>query len=269
MKKIQIKCKNNSKISEILLNYGFSFGEVQNLFKKKDVRVDDVKQNCDSLVFPNQTITVFCQQEPNKRFEIVFEDENIVVVNKQQEIEVQGSGSIEEQLGFKAVHRIDRNTKGLVLFAKNKESENILLKAIKERKITKKYIAEVVGEADFNGETLTAYLLKDSDEARVKIFKNEVKGSVQIKTKIKTLKKSKTSSELEVELLTGKTHQIRAHLAYLGFPIIGDGKYGKNEDNKKFKERYQRLIAFSLELGGLQRSLSYLNGKKFVLDYRK
>lgn len=266
MKKIQINCKKNSKISDILLNYGFSFGEVQKLFKKKDVRIDDRKISCDEFAFPGQVVSVFVVEEPKRRFEIFFEDDNIAIVNKQQEIEVQGLNSIEEQLSYKAVHRIDRNTKGLVIFAKDKESENILLAAIKKRKVQKKYLAEVVGSTDFKGEKHIGYLLKDSEKSQVKVFKNEVKGSVRIETIFKTIKNTSTTSLVEAELVTGKTHQIRAHLAYLGHPIIGDGKYGKNEDNKKFKQRYQNLTCYFLKLGGLDGKLEYLNGREFELE---
>ena len=265
MKKIQINCKKNSKISEILLNYGFSFGEVQKLFKKKDIRINDRKLSQDEYVFAGQEITIFTLQEPNRRFKVFFEDENIAIVEKEQEIEVQGANSIEEQIGYKAVHRIDRNTKGLVIFAKNKESEEILLDAIKKRKIQKKYLAEVVGSTEFKGETYTAYHLKDSEKSQVKIFRNRVKGAVEIQTIFRTIKNTSTTSLVEAELITGKTHQIRAHLSFLGHAIIGDGKYGKNEDNKKFKQRYQNLTCYFLKLGGLYDHLEYLNGKEFAL----
>lgn len=265
MKKIQINCKKNSKISDILLNYGFSFGEIQKLLKKKDIRIDERKISNDEYTFSGQVISVFTPEEPKRRFQIFYEDENIAIINKEQEIEVQGLNSIEEQLSYKAVHRIDRNTKGLVIFAKDKESEEILLDAIKKRKVQKKYLAEVVGPTNFRGETQNAYLLKDSEKSQVKIFKNEVKGSVKIETIFRTIKSSVTTSLVEAELITGKTHQIRAHLAYLGHPIIGDGKYGKNEDNKKFKQRYQNLTCYFLKLGGLYGKLEYLNGREFEL----
>ena len=88
---------------------------------------------------------------------------------------------------------------------------------------------------------------------------------MQIETIFKTLKSTNSSSLVEAELITGKTHQIRAHLAYLGHAIIGDGKYGKNEDNKKFKQRYQNLTCYFLKLGGLSGEFAYLNGRVFEL----
>ena len=265
MQKIDIKIKNNSKISDILLNFGFSYGNIQKLLKKKDIRIDNIKTNEDVFAYEGQTLTVYCEEAPKRRFEIVYEDDNVVVVNKEAEIEVQGVNSIEEQLGFTAVHRLDRNTKGLVIFAKNEEAEKDLLNAIKARKIQKKYRAEVVGQTNFNGGEYKAYLLKDAKESTVKIFKNKVPGSVEIITIFKTLKNTIDTSVVEVELVTGKTHQIRAHLAYLGHAIIGDGKYGKNENNKKFKQKYQNLTCFFIKFSGLKKN-NYLNDKKIEIN---
>jgi len=265
MNKIEEKVKKNTKIVDFLLNYGFSYGKIQKMLKNKDVRIDNIKTNMDADVFAGQTITVFCEELPTRRFKIVFEDENIIVVNKEQEIEVQGTNSLEEQLNGIAVHRIDRNTEGLVIFAKNKEIEKDLLQAIKSHRITKKYIAEVYGETRFGGEVHCAYLLKDGKESKVKVFQNNVKGSSKIETKFKTIKNSGTTSIVEAELITGKTHQIRAHLAYLQHPIIGDGKYGKNEINKKFKEKYQKLKCFCLIINGLKK-FTYLNGKEIEIN---
>jgi len=265
MKKIEINCKKNSKIIDILLNYGFSFGEIQKLYKKKDIRLNDRKLSQDEYACSGQVITVFCENEPKRRFEKFYEDDNIVIVNKAQEIEIQGPNSLEEQLGCRAVHRLDRNTKGLVVFAKNKEAETELLAAFKKKYVQKKYIAEVVGSTNFKGEKQVAYLLKDSEKAQVKIFNKQIKGSVKIETIFTTIKSTNSSSLVEAELITGKTHQIRAHLAFLGHAIIGDGKYGKNEDNKKFKQRYQNLTCYFLKFSNLNGGLAYLNGKVFEL----
>ena len=120
-----------------------------------------------------------------------------------------------------------------------------------------------MGASNFNGEK-SAYLVKDSDKSLVKIFDKSVKNSVLIKTILKTLKSNPSSSIVECTLVTGKTHQIRAQLAHLGHPIIGDGKYGRNEDNKKFKKSRQQLHSYYLKLNGLEGKLSYLNGQEFI-----
>ena len=92
----------------------------------------------------------------------------------------------------------------------------------------------------------TAYLVKDTEKSVVKIYDKNVAGSQKIQTRVETLKAKKESSLLKVEIISGKTHQIRAHLAHLGHAIIGDGKYGKREDFQRFKEKHQKLFAYSL-----------------------
>ena len=113
-------------------------------------------------------------------------------------------------------------------------------------KVHKTYLTEVVGRFECKDKTFEAYLTKDDEKAMVSISKNRTKDSLKIVTKINTIKATNQSSTLEIELLTGRTHQIRAHLAFLGHAIIGDGKYGKNVDNKKFKQTRQKLACIKL-----------------------
>lgn len=264
MEKIEIQVKKNDKISNILLEYGFSFNNINKILRSKDVRIDNQKTNVDEIVFEGQKLTVFTPTLPKQKFDIIYEDENIFIINKLSGIEVEGENGLEGKLaGAIAVHRLDRNTEGLLVMAKDKEAEELLLRAIKAQSFEKKYLAEVVGQTNFKGEKYVAYLLKDSKNSIVKIFDNFVQGSVKIETIFKTLKNGNQTSIVEAQLLTGKTHQIRAHLAYLGHAIVGDGKYGKNEDNKKFKEKTQKLHCYYLKLNGLDGKLDYLNNRSF------
>ncbi len=264
MNKVEIKCKNNQKISEMLTNFGFSYNSVNKLLRNKDVRIDGKKISNDEFVFVGQDVCVFCEKMPNQKFEIVFEDENIFVVNKFSGIEVEGENGLEGKIeGSFAVHRLDRNTQGLLVMARNKVAEKHLLTAIKNQSFKKKYLAEVVGKTSFSGEKCSGFLVKDSKTSFVKVRGNFVQNSVKIETIFKTLRNGNDTSVVEAELITGKTHQIRAHLAFLNHPIVGDGKYGKNEDNKKFKEKSQKLHCYFLQLNGLVGEMEYLNGKAF------
>ena len=217
------------------------------------------------MVFAGQTVVVFAPEKPSARFSVIFEDENVIVLDKGCDIEVQGKDSLESAIpGSIAVHRLDRNTTGVMIMAKNDEVAEALKQAFKDKTVQKTYVCEVFGRPNFKGEVQKAYLVKDANRSEVKIYPNFVQKSVLIETKFKTVKVGEQTSLVTAELLTGRTHQIRAQLAYLGFPIIGDGKYGKNEINRKFKEKYQKLHCFSLKIKKINKKFEYLQNKEFI-----
>ncbi len=265
MEKKILKIENDCMITERLKDEGFSFGQIMNMLKRKDVRLNGEKVKDDCFVCAGDELTIFYEaiKKPTERkFEVVFEDENIIIINKPFGIEIEGDG-LAKVFHALPVHRLDRNTTGLTILAKNSKAQNCLFDAFKNRGITKKYYAEVVGQADFKNFRFDAYLVKDSKESKVKIFTKPLPNSQAISTTFNTIKSSSFSSLIECTLHTGKTHQIRASLAFLKHPIIGDGKYGKNEDNKRFKENKQRLHAFFIMFNSLTTPLEYLNGKTF------
>lgn len=250
--------------------------------RNKDIRVNGIRINENIDIFPGDVITLYIKDDIlngiNKEFllnksAIIYDDDNIVIVNKPTNILVQ---STDEEAGLDKTlsdlyseriipcHRLDRNTSGLVIFAKDKESEKILLDMIKNNNIKKYYKCTVYGHPKVKSATLHSYLFKDSKNSIVIISDIKKRGYVEIITKYSVLKyNSDNTSILEVELITGKTHQIRAHLAHIGYPIIGDGKYGINKINKIFKKKYQELSSYKLEFIKAYGKLSYLNEKTF------
>lgn len=283
MRKLIVDNKfNNKKLTNFLMDSfnGLSVNTVYKALRKKDILVNDVRVKDNITLFTGDSVTIYITDNylfKKVNLDIVFEDENIVVVNKPSGIEVVDGNSetlttiLEKQLGFSVFpcHRLDRNTSGLVLFAKTEDSLNILLEKFKNKEISKFYKCKVYGIPKKDSATLEAYLFKDNKKSFVYIYDKPITGAVKIITSYKVLKTDikQNIATLEVELHTGKTHQIRAHLSHIGHPIIGDGKYGKNEINKKFNKNTQELFAYKLIFDFKTDSgiLHYLNKKEIVL----
>lgn len=266
---------DNKKLDKVILD-SFPNLKQNTLYKalrKKDIRVNDKRVSDNMIVHVGDEIKVFICDEllDNKpNFSIIYEDDFILVVDKPINLEVVGQNSLtsllEKDYSFvKPCHRLDRNTTGLVLFAKSQEALDILLDKFKHHEIEKHYLATVYGILPKKQDRLEAYLFKDNKKSLVYISDTPKKGYQKIITSYKVIKENKkdNTSVLNVNLETGRTHQIRAHLAYIGYPIIGDGKYGKNEINKMFKQKTQLLESYSLKFNFTSKSsiLSYLNDK--------
>ena len=146
-------------------------------------------------------------------------------------------------------HRLDRNTGGLVIIAKNKSSHDFIIEKLESREIKKYYQCLVAGKMEKKEANLQAYLWKDASKSRVFISDHTKPGAQKIITAYKVLEydRERDISRLEIELITGRTHQIRAHMAYIGHPVIGDGKYGKTSINRAFGLKQQALWACRLK----------------------
>ena len=222
---------------------------------------------------------------------IVYEDENIILCNKRPGVLVheddegkdntlimhikaylyqKGEYDPENEQSFAPAlcNRIDRNTGGIVIGAKNAEALRVMNEKIKNDEISKFYYCVVHGKMPKKSDTLTGFLLKDSDKNQVKIFDKQVKGSKNIITKYKVVSEKNGMSLLEIELVTGRTHQIRAHMSYIGHPLLGDGKYGINKDDRAKGYKYQALYAYRLrfDFDDDSGALGYLKGKEVKLS---
>lgn len=224
------------------------------------------------------------------KLSIVYEDENILLLNKRPGVLVHedaagGENTLvmhvkaylcqkgeydparEQSFAPALCNRIDRNTGGIVIAAKNSEALRIINEKIKGNEISKFYLCAAMGKMPRAADTLKGYLRKDSANNLVTVRDTPFAGAKNIITKYRVLAEAGGNSLLEVELVTGRTHQIRAHLAHIGHPLLGDGKYGENRNEKKRGYKFQALYAYRLRFDFITESgaLSYLSGREFQI----
>jgi len=295
---------SNIKIEKYLqaMYPALPYGALQKALRKKDIKANGRRVGRDYIVSPGDKLEIYITDDLlfgkgslsgsdlGRGFSTVYEDDNIIIVNKEQGVPVHPDRSQPEKTLIDQVrkyinerdkssgifskfqpelcHRLDRNTGGLVIIAKNQESLDIMLEKLEKREVKKYYLCVVKGKMEKPQAMLKAWLWKDAAKSRVYIYDQWKTGSLEILTGYKEIEYNpeKDISLLEVELITGRTHQIRAHLAYAGHPIIGDGKYGKNKLNNLFGIKQQALwaykIRFSFSKGNTP--LDYLNNMEFV-----
>jgi len=247
---------------------------------------DELESGADNSLYDRLKNLKWEYDEP----QVIYEDRDIIILNKPVNVLSQiaklGDVSMNEWLISYLIrsaslsandlltvkpavaNRLDRNTSGIILAGKTLSGLRFLSDIIKTRKIEKYYLTIVKGEMKENI-TAEAYLLKNDSHNTVKIYKEKVQGADYIKTAYEVLKVSVGHSLLRVKLITGKSHQIRAHLSFLGYPVIGDGKYGLKSENTTYRRmglNSQFLHSYEIKFPEVEGDFSYLSSKSFKAD---
>ncbi len=275
--------KENILLSKYVLNkyQNLSRNVFFKALRNKDIKVNNKRVSCDLNLNNLDRVEIYISDELiynlPKKIDVIYEDENILIVFKPQGIlsneedkskesldyEPTLEDLVQKQFGkFYICHRLDRNTAGLVIFSKNLMVYDLMSDAFKNSKVNKNYMACVYGILNKKHDILNQYIMLDKKNGYSKIYDSPINGAQNVITEYNVLNENKTSniSILDIKIHTGKTHQIRAQLKSINHPIIGDSKYGKNEINKKFRKYRQLLVAYKYSFNFEQDSLlSYLN----------
>ena len=255
---------------------------VQAAFNRRDVKLDGKRVPKDARISAGQELQIFYSDIPEvDPLSVVYEDDDVLLVNKAAGISVEpdsGGGISLTELCLRhvrllnpesqppaACHRLDNQTCGLLLFAKNPRSRDILEDVFRRRTLDKRYTCLVRGTMKPPEATCKAYLVKHAREGRVSVFDHEVPGSRLILTAYRTLSQEGQLSRLEVHLITGRTHQIRAHMAALGHPLLGDDLYGDRAFNRQMKAQGKLMLCASSLCLDTQGRLPALDGVTFTI----
>lgn len=250
---------------------GLSFSSFKRLLSDGRVKVNSKRVKKEIYVNPGDTVEVYgADGAPSFRSESVYEDNNVLLAVKPRGIETKNFAVlVSEERGtqFIPVHRLDTNTGGIVMLAKSEAAFRAAVELFKKHLVDKEYMALLCGAPEKNG-VYTAYLKKDPKQGVVEVAAVKKPGFEEIKTGIELVEMRDAEIALcRIKLYTGKTHQIRAHTAFLGHPVLGDTKYGNFELNRLSRAKRQYLTAVKLSFGSIPKGniLSALSGKSFEI----
>ncbi len=308
MKQLNItEMEENQRLDKFLFKYFNTAPKsfVYKMLRKKRIKYNGKKAEGSELIKKGDTLQMYLAEETmdsfmeekavpkaERHFGIVYEDDNILIVSKPAGLLVHPEKSDDKNTLIDQIlyylyekgqyvpskdssftpavcNRLDRNTGGIVIAGKNIKAVQAVNKAIAERKVKKYYITMVRGTFEEEKE-LYGYHIKDEFTNKVKVLKKETPGAKKIFTKVLPLCVKDNYSLLEIDLITGKSHQIRAHLKSMDYPVIGDRKYGEERINRRFKDKYglnnQYLFAYKVVWQEKEGPLGYLYGKEFKAD---
>ena len=275
---------------------------LQKALRKKDIKINGHPEKGDVRVKEGDLVRVYVPDEffeaPREdnawrkiavpRLSVIYEDENILLADKKPGVLCHSAGewswdtliaNIQAYLRSKGewdpaeensfapalCNRIDRNTGGIVIAAKNAEALRIMNEKVKDRELEKTYLAAVMGRPKPAAGRLEGFLFKDAKKNQVYVYDSPRPGARTAVTEYKTLAVRGDLTLVECHLITGRTHQIRAQFRHAGCPLLGDGKYGSERDNKRFGEKGQALCSWRLRFDFTTPAgaLEYLNGREF------
>lgn len=266
MRELHVKCLLPVRLDKYLMEQfpALGVGRLNKALRENKIKLNGKKQPLSTRVQNGDIVRLFLNDDVLEKRALpaamlVYEDDDILVVNKPAGVEVDGPAddtllkrvcaTLAERGGASQAvlcHRLDAGTSGLILLARNAAAEQFLTEAIRQRQIQKRYLCVTFGRPQPPAALLHDYLSKDAERGVVRILSAPAPGAKEILTGYETLAVSGRLAMLQVDLITGRTHQIRAHLAHIGCPILGDSKYGNNAANRELHFKYQALCAWEL-----------------------
>lgn len=269
-KKSQFTAEREERLTAFLSRNvaGLSAAKANILIKSGEVRVNGLRTKVNATVCAGDEVSVFVPDELNvsaPKITVLYDDQNIAVFDKPKRIAYDGLPALYGQ-PLLSVHRLDTNTTGVIVFAKTERALTELERAFRDRRVNKVYSCVVRPAPKDNSATLTAYTRLLPAKGIALVSDKMQEGYKTMITEYRVVERIGDAAVLEVYPHTGRTHQIRAHLAFIGCPIIGEHKYGKAEKAVSGEPTSQMLAAVRLQFFGLKNGMEYLNNQVFTAE---
>lgn len=258
---ISAKLKENDVIQMYINDEFFSSDSDENNFKNLKVNLNILYED-NNILLLNKPVGLICHSDDKENYNTLISHIKAYLFSKGEYIPEKENSFVPS-----LCNRIDRNTQGIVVAAKNAAALKIINEKIKNREIKKYYLCLVYKKPEKSHDILKGYMLKNSKTNTVKVYNKQIKDSKTAVTEYQCIASIKDISLLKIHLITGRTHQIRCHMASIGHPLIGDGKYGQNTINKNYPYRFQTLCSYKITFDFTTDAdiLNYLNKKSFTV----